>query len=284
MSADRVEFLGRGTIGFRGAADREAVEREADDLAGLVAVHDRWRTVVMVFMTEAGVAALGVERGDVLESRDAVDRFRREEADAVGADAEAGARGELRLAQRRDLLGGLRVLRQEEGDDLFERLQFDDRIRDAFLRGLFVSPAGEFLSGDLIELRAILRAVYRAVLIEHVPAALVQGLEIVGIDAVQLLVDGVFPVSALVFEGGRCPWTHVVIIGQGADDNLIDRGFGAVAEDTLDLGDRFHQGALVEERREVDRGGSGPQAEGEPDEREGSHGPRIMPQTPLTQH
>jgi len=55
-------------------------------------------------------------------------------------------------------------------------------------------------------------------------------------------------------------------MGQGADDDLIDRGLGAVAEDAFDLRDRFHQGALVEERREVDRGGSGGKAEGGADE------------------
>jgi len=43
-------------------------------------------------VAKARVAALGVEWGDVLERRDAIDWFRREEADAIGADAEPRAR------------------------------------------------------------------------------------------------------------------------------------------------------------------------------------------------
>jgi hypothetical protein len=55
-------------------------------------------------------------------------------------------------------------------------------------------------------------------------------------------------------------------MGQGADDDLVDRGLGAVAKDAFDFRDWFHQGALVEERREVDRGGSGGKAEVDADE------------------
>ena len=173
MAINRIKILGLAAIGFGRPANSEAIEGEADNLAGLIFIHHRRRTVIVVFVAKASVATLGVHRGDVMKGRDAIDWFGRKEADAVCAEPEARAGGELGLAQRSDLGSRLRILRDENRNNLFKWLEFDNRVHHALFFSLFIGPAAQLLAGHLIELRPILRPVYRTVSIEHIPTTLV---------------------------------------------------------------------------------------------------------------